>query len=71
MSEMLVDDDFGVYWLTQMSNFRRITYECHLTLVKARDSIHGSVRKLLTVDIGFDQITMLRFGCNKVKGTLC
>ncbi|XP_021946938.2 uncharacterized protein LOC110844918 isoform X2 [Folsomia candida] len=52
--------------LRVLFNTQRITYECHLTLVKARDSIHGSVRKLLTVDIGFDQITMLRFGCNKL-----
>ena len=48
-------------------NFRRITYECHLTLVQGRDAIHGNVRKLLTIDIGFDQISMLRFGCNKVR----
>jgi len=59
--------------LRVLFNTQRLTYECHLTLVRAPEKessalapAQGNVRKLLTVDIGFDQISMIKFDYNKL-----
>lgn len=52
-----------------MVNFRRMTYECQLPVIPPEKLAPGThpVRKVLTIDIGFEQISKLRFGDDSVN----
>ena len=47
--------------------YRRLSYECHLPMVHASNDSTQMLRKVLTIDVGFEQIAHLKFGSDQAS----